>query len=48
MICGRIVCRECSVELQPSIRVCNECYSKMLNDDMYIKYRELLRRFIKD
>lgn len=48
LICGRIICRECSVELQPSIRVCSECYDKILNNNSYVKYRKLLRRFVRD
>ena len=29
VICGRLVCRGCSVELQPGIRVCKECYANI-------------------
>ncbi|MCD6278361.1 MAG: hypothetical protein J7J11_01625 [Desulfurococcales archaeon] len=29
IICGRLVCRNCSVELQPGIRVCINCYGDL-------------------
>ena len=27
-MCGKLICRDCSVEYQPGIRVCRECYNK--------------------
>lgn len=47
LICARIICRECAVELQPAIRLCRECYNKLLSDHEYVKFRAYLSRFLK-
>ncbi|MEM1622785.1 MAG: hypothetical protein QW780_02120 [Sulfolobales archaeon] len=27
LVCGKLVCRQCSKELQPGLRVCTDCYT---------------------
>ena len=47
--CGKLICYECSVELQPGIRVCLDCYKKL--DHYFRKYpilKECYSRYLKD
>jgi hypothetical protein len=39
--CGRLVCRECSVEIEPGVRVCRDCFQKL---DEYFRKYPVLRR----
>ncbi|MEM4621527.1 MAG: hypothetical protein QW130_02475 [Sulfolobales archaeon] len=47
LICGKLVCRQCSKELQPGLRVCSKCYAHIhdyITRDARLSY---IKRYLK-